>query len=276
MINYRQYMKKWFQITGVVLAFMVAGTTTAKAQDESSSDIYNQIASMEYKQWSFTPKWYYYNKYWGTVVDMPWPIPDIKGWIPGLGVHDSQGYVVPTLPYVPFYNLIGDNYVNQKWRQMFPLRTAAAAESNLQAVQTESEKDFWNDIQIKDLAVFTDRSTNLPVIGARSVTSDERDELSQHILDRLFQIRELGGEADTYKELVEELRMEYDVIHEEVDLIGGSHEHNANRLRSLQGCNNRLRKLSRKVDSAYKLISNMEDPAMKHLSTVNRRYRNFR
>lgn len=269
-------MKRRFKKIAMTFLLAVIGSVSVQAQDESDGDIYNQIASMEYKQWSFTPKWYYYNRYWGTVIDMPWPIPDIKGWIPGLGVHDSQGYVVPTLPYVPFYNFIGDNYVNQKWRQMYPLRVEASAESWLQATQTEEEKKFWTDIQKKDMAVYLDRSTDMPLIGANAVTGDERDELSQNILDNLFEIRELGGEADKYKELVEDLRLEYDVIREEISLVNSSHEHNANRLRNLQDCNNRLRKLDKKVRATYKLINNMEDPAMKHLSTVNKRWRKFR
>ena len=269
-------MKSWFRKTMTAVLLAVVGAVGAHAQDESDGDIYNQVASMEYKQWSFSPDWYYYNRYWGTVIDMPWPIPNVRGWLPGLGVHDSQGWVVPTLPYVPFYNFIGDNYVNEDWRQMYPLRVEAAGEAWLQAGQTEREKNFWNKIQVKDLAVYTDRSTDLPLIGANTVTKDEREDLSQNILDNLFKIRELGGEADKYKELVEDLRLEYNVIREEITLVNSSHEHNANRLRNLQDCNNRLRKLDKKVQATYKLINNMEDPAMKNLSAVNKKWRNFR
>ena len=269
-------MKSWCRKMMAAILLAVIGMGSAYAQDESDGDIYNQIASMEYKQWSFSPDWYYYNRYWGTVVDMPWPIPDVRGWLPGLGVHDNQGYVVPTLPYVPFYNFIGDNYVNEDWRQMYPLRVEAAAEAWLQAIQTEKEKNFWNKIQLKDLAVYTDRSTDMPLIGANAVTKDERDELGQNINDYLFKIRDLGGQSDKYKEVVEDLRLEYNVIREEATLVNSSHEHNANRLRNLQDCNNRLQKLNKKVISTYKLLSGAEDPFMKAFSANNKRFGGFR
>ena len=244
---------------------------TLTAQDESTNDVYNQIASMEYKQWSFTPKWYYYNKYWGTVINMPWPLPDVKGWIAGIGMHDKQGWVTPTLPYVPYYNFIGDNYVNEKWRQMYPHRLTASAEAEVQAGHTDDEREFWNDINITDVALYTDRSTDLPGVGAQAVPADDRAEYNQRILDHIYNIRRLGGQQNT--RIADELRMEYDVIREEISIVGSAHERNANRLRTLQSCNNRLRRLAEKAEDAYAVLRLAEEPWLKRISNYNRKWR---
>ena len=115
--------------------------------------------------------------------------------------------------------------------------------------------------------VIADRSTNLPMVGAKSVTADEREEISQSILDMLFEISELDN-LKKYAQLLVEFRLQYDAIHQEVDLIAGSNEDNSRRLRSLQDCNNRLRKLQDEVASTFKFIRTMEDPWMKEMSKV--------
>lgn len=218
--------------------------TAASAQ--SDSNIEDQIASMEYKQYSFSPRWYYYNKYWGTVIDMPSPIPDINGYLPGAGLHDSQGWVYPSeLIAVPFYNFWGDNYVNEYWRLMTPLRTAAAAEALLQKGRVQGERDYWQKIQLKDAVVYLDKSTDLPAVGAVGVTREEREKLSQTILDAVFFLTEGGNTR--YNKMLELIIGEYDSIQEEVSSIAGSFTDNARKLRNLQDCNYRLRSLSERV-----------------------------
>ena len=105
------------------------------------------------------------------------------------------------------------------------------------------------------------------MVGAKSVTADEREEISQSILDMLFEISELDN-LKKYAQLLAEFRLQYDAIHQEVDLIAGSNEDNSRRLRSLQDCNNRLRKLQNEVASTFKFIRTMEDPWMKEMSKV--------
>lgn len=217
----------------------------------AQNDYYNQIASMEYRQWKFTPRSYYYSWDYKRVFGIKIPIP-------GMGVHDRGPAGV---------GIGGDNYVNEPWRLMTPLRATAVAEALMESRNTESEKDFWNKIQIKDLVVYTDRSTNLPLVGAKSVTADERDEISQSILDMLFEISELDKD-NNYRQLLDDYRMQYDAIHEEVDLIGSSHEDNSRRLRNLQECNNQLRKLQKKVAGAFNIIRHMEGSGLKQLSNV--------
>lgn len=221
----------------------------------AQKDVYNQIASMEYRQWKFTPEYYYYSWYMKK-IDLG--LFTIKTKVPGLGMHDNGpgGIGFP-----------GDNYVNEPWRMMSPLRASTVAEALLESRNTESEKDYWNKIMTKDLMVIADRSTNLPMVGAKSVTADEREEISQSILDMLFEISELDN-LKKYAQLLVEFRLQYDAINQEVDLIAGSNEDNSRRLRSLQDCNNRLRKLQDEVASAFKFIRTMEDPWMKEMSKV--------
>ena len=220
----------------------------------AQKDVYNQIASMEYKQWKFTPESYYYSWY-KEKIDLG--LFSIKIDVPGLGIHDRG----------PGGIGLGDNYVNEPWRMMSPLRATTVAESLLEARNTESEKDYWNKILVKDLTVTLDRSTNLPIVGAATVTEDEREEVSQQILDILFDITE-SDKDNKYDELVAGLRLEYDAIHEEVNLISNSNEDNSRRLRSLQDCNNRLRKLKDKVAVISSYLEVTNDPWMQGLSGV--------
>lgn len=238
----------------VFLATCMLGTA-GYAQDESSDDLYNQVASMEYKQWKFTPRAYYYSWDYKRVLGIKIPIP-------GLGVHDNGPAGI---------GIGGDNYVNERWRQMTPLRVSAAAESNLQAANSEKEKDYWKDINIKDLVVYADRSTDLPLVGAKAITEQDREEFSQRILDNIHNIRELEG--DQMRELADKLRFEYDVIQEEINIVGDAHEDNSNRLRTLQNCNNRLRKLDRKARETYIYLKLNYDPAMMKIGELNRKYR---
>ena len=247
-------MKRFFMAVMVGICSLCI----ASAQDESDDDLYKQIASMEYKSWGFSPKWYYYSWYRESIkvlgVTISWDEP-------GLGVHDDGPAGIGG----------GDSYVDQKWRQMYPLRLTAAGESVTQARYTDNEREFWEDINIKDAAVYLDRSTSIPLIGASAVTSDDRDEYGQQILDNIFKIRDLGGEQN--EDIADWLRTEYDTIMEEVNLLKNVHEANSNRLRSLQSCNNRLKKLSRKSNSIYAGRAIMEEPWVKNLEQVNRQWR---
>ena len=243
---------------GLALVVFICSLYAAWAQDESISDLYNQIASMEYKSWGFTPKWYYYSWYRKSIrvagIKISWDEP-------GLGIHDNGPAGIGG----------GDGYVKQRWRQMYPLRVTAAGESNIQAGYTDSERKFWEDINIKDAAVWLDRTVNLPFIGASAVTSDDRDEYGQQILDNIHKIRELGGEEN--EDIADWLRTEYDTIMEEVNILRDVHEANSNRLRSLQSCNNRLRKLSRRSNSIYSGRALLEERWVKNLEQVNKQWR---
>jgi len=238
----------------ILMLIFVACFFTGKmyAQDESDNDIYNQIGSMEYKHWKFSPRAYYYSWDYKRVLGIKIPIP-------GLGIHDNGPAGI---------GIGGDGYVDEKWRQMYPLRMTASTEALLQAGQTEDEKKFWKEINIKDLLVYADRSTDLPLVGAKTVTSDDRNEFSQRILDDIHEIRELGGSEN--ERIADDLRMEYDIIREEINIVVSAHEANANRLRTLQACNNRLRKLSKKSATIYSAQRLKHEPWMRTLSNYTR------
>ena len=242
-----------------VLALMVFLGAFARITCAQETDYYNQIASQEYKQWKFTPESYYYSWY-KEKLDLG--LVTIKYDTPGLGIHDKGPAGI---------GIGGDNYVNEKWRQMYSLRLVAASESNVQATHTDDEREFWEEINIKDAAVYLDRSTDLPVIGAKTVTKTDRDEFGQRILDNLYNIRKLDN--GKYDDMADDLSMEYDVIMEEVSIVGAAHEANSNRLRTLQECNNRLRKLDKKVVQVYNALKFSCEPWMKNLNDLNRKYR---
>lgn len=215
----------------MILVLMSATMCMQHMYAQHDKDNYNQWASMEYKQWSFTPKSYYYNKYWGTVVNMPWPIPDIKGWIPGIGVHDKQGWVVPTLPYVPYYNFIGDNYVNESWRQMTKLRSGATVTHIIESSYTKKEDEHWNTVYKEDLATIADR--NLEV--SYSMTSDTRNRLKEQITDNLSAMND--DTADNF-------RLEYDRILANISNIRNAHMDNAKKIVAYENENRALEKLA--------------------------------
>ena len=268
----------------LMMIFGILALGSVQAQDESTDDLYNQFSSMEYRKWGFTPKWYYYSWYRKSIrvlgVKISWDEP-------GLGVHDNG----------PAGIAGGDGYVNERWRMMSPLRVTAATEAALQANNTDDEREFWKDINIKDAAVFLDRSTDLPLVGASAVTSVDRDEFSQQILDNIYAIRRLADEdqqltsgshtnpswaqdgdilerpSSKYDDIADELKLEYDVIREEISAVANSHEANANRLRLLQDCNNRLQKLSRKSSSIYATLYAADQPWMKNLTQMNKKWR---
>lgn len=218
----------------------------------AQNDYYNQLASMETgQQWKFTPRSYYYSWDYKRVLGIKVPIP-------GLGVHDNGPAGV---------GVGGDGYVDERWRIMTPLRAATVTQSVLQGRNTEKEKNFWKDVNLRDMLVYADRSTDLPLVGAKAVTKDERDEYSQQILDNIFDIRELG---EKYDEAADEIQMQYDVIREEISIVGSAHEDNARRLRNLQECNKRLKELADESSSLYQVFKTAEEPWMKELAKYNR------
>lgn len=270
------------QTTRRLMGWLVAAMVTAiplHAQD----DYYNQLASMETgQQWNFTPDSYYYSRVWRKILDLPGSWFDVHGWEPGLGFHDKGAWIPWSDIYIkvifnPNALAVGHleavykptNYVNERWRVMTPLRMTTVANSILQSKNTEDEKQYWKEINLRDMMVLVDRSTLIPLVGARVVTEDERDEYSQQVLDNLHNISELGGE---YDKIVEQYRMEYDVIREEISVVSDSYEDNAKRLRSLQECNKRLKVLAEETATMYSCLQAAQDPLFKKVQQ-NRRKR---
>lgn len=127
----------------------------------------NQLKSMEFMQWKFTPKWYYYKWHW-------WNNPL------GLGLHS--------------------NYVSKDRRNILqetPM-ILAVAQSRKEAEKEHQEVDL---VYRQELAKFTDREIDLAYLAYKS----RRDELVNNIFNALIHYEEKGGDPNIYKPLSENL-----------------------------------------------------------------------
>lgn len=233
------------------VALLVVATGSVKAQ------LYDQWASMEFKQWSFSPDKYYYSRKWGTIINMPWPLPDIKGW-KGMehgymGYHDKGLYEELTHLYLPInpnpYTIAAghwdaayqpDNYVNENWRQQLGLRTPAAAESVLYKLESNKEEEYWSNIRELDVVTIADRSGVLSgLTGAATVTASERQEAMDAVNESYDNIK------GTF--LRELLMKEYNSLQEKVSVIDNAHMDNARKLVALQDINREWQELKKMV-----------------------------
>jgi hypothetical protein len=177
---------------------------------------YNQIASEEFKQWDFSPKEYYYSWYKKKVVF--WHVT-----VPGLGVHD-KGFAGTHVPK-------GDNYVNERWRQMTPLRAASVATNAMNEEKVEEISKKWEEMA-KQAAL---EEADALVDAAYSITSSERNRLKRKITENI-----LHNEMKTMTNLT----LEYERILSNIKYIKDSRLGNAERLEAYQAENKRLKELS--------------------------------
>lgn len=232
---------------------MTAVSVPAWGQKDKS--VYNQWASMEYKQWNFESDSYYYSRVWRRIINMPWPIPDIYGWKPGEGFHDRGIWIPATDIYIPYllnpYAIAAahwdaayqpDNYVNEEWRQYIGLRTPASASSVLYKNESNRELDYWQNIQKIDIATLGDRTGVLSgLTSAASVTESERQDAIDDILKSLEKI-----ENQKIRQYIVD---EYYALEEKVITIETAHMDNAKKLISLTEINSEYIALARKAKS---------------------------
>lgn len=189
-----------------------ACTSSPAGADEHN---YNQWASMEFKQWKFTPKPYYYS--WYTVK-----VFGISIRLPGLGIHDNGPAGI---------GAVGDHYVDERWRQMAPLRLASVAEHKLETEQNGKESENWNDVYKDDLLTIADRTVD----AAYSVTRERRDGLI--------------SDADGYATLIEgdyekeRIREEKERILSNVNAIRGANMENAKKVAAYEKESDNLERL---------------------------------
>ena len=233
---------------------MLLGFGQATAQHDSYK--YDQFASMEFKQWDFGPTDFYYSRYWGTILDMPWPIPDIKGWIPttgpnGPGWHDKGQWIPFTGLYVdvifnPYAAAVGhwdavfnaDGYVNQSWRQYFSHRTSAAAESILYKNLSNKQDRYWGDIKKLDVVTIADRTGVLSgVTGATQITGTER----QESMDAVNKAYDIIGEGPLRDDLMDR----YYMLQEQVAVIENAHMDNARKIVAMEEINKEYKELAK-------------------------------
>lgn len=230
-----------------LVALMTVATCSMKAQ------LYDQWASMEFKQWDFTPDDYYYSKVWRRIVNMPWPIPDIYGWKPGEGFHDRGIWVPLTDVYIPvIFNPYAaaaghweavfspDGYVSERWRQQTGLRTPAAAEAVLYKQESKKEEDYWTRIRKLDVVTIADRSGVLSgLTGASTVTAAERQESMDVVNEAYDLIRNEGAR--------ERMMDEYHALQEKVNVIDDAHMDNARKVVAMQDINQEYKEMEKRV-----------------------------
>lgn len=204
-----------------ILATAAATLIIIPGVAKHDKDNYNQWASMEFKQWSFTPKSYYYS----------WYMKDyglFKTKVPGVGVHDKGPAGI---------GIGGDNYVNEPWRLMTPLRKSAVVESSTESSQEREQKNKWNEIFKKDLLTIADREVD----AAYAITKDARDQAAASIAGSLTGLPLEGSAAAA---------LEYARIKSNINTIHGAQIDNAKRLVVYQNENQALDNLQDAVSRA--------------------------
>lgn len=202
-----------------MLVLMTATLGLQHMYAQHDKDNYNQWASMEYKQWKFTPESYYYSWY-KKKIDLG--LFTIKIDVPGLGIHDDGPGGI---------GIGGDNYVNEKWRQMTGLRSGATVTHILESSYSKKEDEYWNTVYKGDLATIADRSLEV----SYSITKDTRDRLKKQITDNLDAMD---------RETASNFRMEYNRILDNVSDIRNTHMDNAKKIVAYENENRSLEKLA--------------------------------
>jgi len=251
-----------------ILMYVLLAVGQLYAQHDPSK--YDQFASMEYKQWDFSPTDYYYSRYWGKILDLPWPLSDIYGWLPttgpnGPGWHDRGQWIPFTGLYIgvvvnPYAAAVGhwdaafhaDGYVNESWRQYYSHRTAAAASAVLYKAESNRQDRYWADIRSLDLVTFADRSGTLSgVIGPDEVTAAER----QQYIDVIFK-----AESNLENQrLSDDIMDEFHALQEQISVIRQAHMDNARKVVSMEELNKEFRVLAERA--AKHLINQYYDKA---------------
>lgn len=218
-------MNRLFQKNKMVRVLLFVGTflSLASLPAEADNDNYNQWASMEFKQWSFTPKSYYYSWYYKRG-----PF-GIKYKVPGKGIHDHGPGGV---------GLWGDGYVRQRWRQMTPLRAEAVVAATLDKEQVNSIKEYWDDIRTMDLSDLADKKINL----ATQVDKDSRKAVIR-TLASLVEKLEVGSS--------EQILDEYNRIKENLEIIGDAFLPNSDKMVAYE---KELKRLEKLRDCSYVLM----------------------
>ena len=242
-------MKPMCRFIFLGLLAMVAANAMAQKKVHNEHT-YNQVASMEFKQWEFTPKDDYFSKVRKKILF-------IKYDDPGEGYHDDGwfgiGTILPTgsnyASYVAGVTLTGelerltrpDHYVDEDWRKMSPLRASAYGEALLQKNYINQEEGYWRGIRAVDALTVADRSGALAQglsLSAVDVTENDRNEASRQVLHSLDKLQ--GTEWD------EELTLDYRMLQDGITTIRNAHMDDARKSVQLHSLNRQLEQLSSK------------------------------
>lgn len=233
-------------LAGWVLA---AGVAAAQGAPVHNADTYNQIASMEFKQWGFSPK----DDYFSTIKKK---VLFITLKLPGQGYHDDGWYGTGTIlplstsyaSYTAGVILTGelerltkpDHYVDEKWRLKSPLRASAYGEASIQRGYIAKEKDYWQTIRNRDLLTIADRSGLFAEglsLSAIDVTENDRNRASGEILDAVDYL----GSGEVSDNINDDFRR----IQADISAIRGAHLDDARKSVELHKANLRLEDLAK-------------------------------
>ena len=151
----------------LTLALAASSLTLAAQKPVSDKDKQNQLASMEYMQWNFTPASYYYSWYWKRINLGLFSI-----WVkmPGQGWHDKgPAGLIPAL---------GDNYVNEQWRQMTPLRATSTAEAAVAKPIRGDTQELWTRTREDDALEIADNELDIAYGSANEKISSGQKALA--------------------------------------------------------------------------------------------------
>lgn len=215
-----------------------------------NKNTYNQVASMEVKQWEFTPKDDYFSKVRKKILF-------IKYDDPGEGYHDDGwfgiGSILPTgsnyASYVLGVTLTGelerltkpDHYVDEDWRKMSPLRASAYGEALLQNNYISKEDGYWRGIRAVDALTVADRSGVIAQglsLSATDVTENDRNEASRAV------VHNLSGLEGT--EFAEDVMLEFRMVQDGITNIRNAHMDDARKSVQLHNFNRQLEQLAKK------------------------------
>lgn len=211
----------------LIFTVLCAVILPCRGMAQHDKDNYNQWASMEFKQWDFTPKNYYYSWYMKKILFF-------KTKVPGLGIHDKG----------PAGSRIGgDNYVNQRWRQMTGLRAEAAASHILEKNNAGKENDHWNDVYKQDLLTIADRN----IEAAYTMTKGEREKLQDDVMQNIRILERNGEDVSPYM-------LEYNRISGNVENIHKANMDNAKKLVAYERENESLEQLAAQTNAMAKII----------------------
>ena len=184
----------------------------------------DQWASMEFMQWKFSPEGYYYSwvhkKFLGVTFKLP-----------GAGIHD-RGTAGTRLP------LPGDNYVNERWRQMSGLRIEAVSMAKMEEEQKNQIKDKWEGIMKRDAFEFADKAVDT----GKLIEDDKRGKLCS-------QITKMAEELPTGESL--NIMDEYERIRQNIKIIHGAFIPNSDKIIAYRKQMHKLERLNKITRMIY-------------------------
>jgi hypothetical protein len=198
-------MKKLILIMNLCFICLSGISQSGPVKDDNKI---NQMKSMEFLQWKFSPEWYYYSWYKEKILGF-----DVS--LPGLGLH--QHYI--------------DNYGNND-KQYLP----AIASATYNRTEAENEEENTATVYNHELAKYADREIDY----VYPLTAPRRDELKTEFLSYYGKYASDNSTTENKTQNCQTLMFEYDRILANVKIINESHMSNAKKRESYLACEQEL------------------------------------